>query len=364
MYSPLRFLPSVLVKRAPLHLTLFVTRRCNARCPFCFYLEKNEHAAESAELSLDEIRHISSSMKSLLWVAFSGGEVFLRQDIVEISKAFYENNRPSILLYPTNGLMPELIRERIEQILKDCPKSTVTVKVSIDGIGEKHDSLRGVPQSFNKVIETCELLGSLLDKYKNFELGINTVFCSENQDDMDKIIEFVRGLHMIKTHTVSLVRGDIKDDAYKDVDIDKYLRTIEKLERGLKDGRSPIYRFRGSRIKAAQDVLQRRLIHRTITENRQQLPCYAGRLNLVITETGDVYPCENFKVNFNLGNVRSFNCNIISLLNSEKAIGVVSSIKNGCFCTHECYMMTNILFNPRMYPGLLKETLQIGSNRT
>lgn len=361
MYSPLRFLPSVLVKRTPLHLTLFVTRRCNARCPFCFYLQKNEQVAERAELSLDEIRRISSSMKRLLWVAFSGGEVFLRQDIVEISKAFYENNRPSILLYPTNGLMPELIRERTEQILKDCPKSTVTVKVSIDGIGEKHDSLRGVPQSFNKVIETCKLLGGLLDKYRNFELGINTVFCSENQDDMDEIMEFVRGLDMIKTHTVSLVRGDIKNNSYKDVDIDKYLETIEKLEQGLKDGSSPIYRFRGSRIKAAQDVLQRRLIHRTFKENRQFLPCYAGRLNLVITETGNAYPCEHFKDNFNLGNVRSFNCNVFSLLNSERARGVVSTIKDGCFCTHECYMMTNILFNPRMYPALLREALQIRS---
>jgi radical SAM protein with 4Fe4S-binding SPASM domain len=360
MYSPLRFLPSVFIKRAPLHLTLFITRRCNARCPFCFYLEKNEKKAESSELSLDEITRISESMKNLLWVAFSGGEVFLRNDIAEISKVFYKNNRPSIMLYPTNGLMPESIMEKTEQILKECPNSIITVKVSIDGIGQKHDSLRGVPESFNKVIETCNLLGQLLDKYSNFELGINTVFCSANQDDMDEIMEFVRGQDMIKTHTVSLVRGDIKDNAYKDVTIDKYLETIEKLEKNLKEGSAPIYRFKGSRIKAAQDVLQRSLIHRTFKEKRRFLPCYAGKLNLVITETGDVYPCENFKDNFNIGNVRDFNYDIINMLSSDVSRKVISFIRNGCFCTHECFMMTNILFNPRMYPRLLKETLQIG----
>jgi radical SAM protein with 4Fe4S-binding SPASM domain len=363
MYSPLRFLPSVFIKKAPLHLTLFVTRRCNARCPFCFYLEKNENHAESSELSLDEIKRISGSMKNLLWVAFSGGEVFLRKEIIEISRAFYKNNRPSIMLYSTNGLMPDTIIERTEQILKSCPNSVITVKVSIDGIGEKHDSLRGVPNSFNKVIETCKLLSELLDKYRNFELGINTVFCSSNQDDMDEIMEFVGGLDMINTHTVSLVRGDIKETAYKDIDIDKYLETIEKLEKNLKEGSSPIYRFRGSRIKAAQDVLQRSLIHRTFKEKRQLLPCYAGMLNMVISETGEVYPCENFKDDFNIGNVRAFNCDIISLLNSKRAKGIISSIKKGCFCTHECYMMTNILFNPRMYPNLLRETLQIGKHR-
>jgi len=28
-----------------------------------------------------------------------------------------------------------------------------------------------------------------------------------------------------------------------------------------------------------------------------------------------------------------------------------------CHCTHECYFMTNILFNPRLYPSLMKEYL-------
>ncbi|MBI5379918.1 MAG: radical SAM protein, partial [Nitrospirae bacterium] len=30
-----------------------------------------------------------------------------------------------------------------------------------------------------------------------------------------------------------------------------------------------------------------------------------------------------------------------------------------CWCTHECYQITNIFFNPRRYPALLREYLQI-----
>jgi len=359
MYSPLRFLPSALRKRRPLHLTFFVTRRCNARCPFCFYLEKKGGPGDAPELSLHEVEAVSGSLGSLLWVSFSGGEVFLREDIAQIARVFYENNRPSVILLSTNGLMPGLIRKKTEEILKNSPKSVVAVKLSLDGVGARHDEIRDTPGSFDRVMESCEALGSLLENNPNFELGINTVFSSANQDEMDEIIEFVKGLPMIKTHTVSLVRGDLSDEAYKEVDIGKYLRSIEKLEEGLKDGSSPRYGFGGARIKAAQDIIQRRLIHRTARENRRLVPCYAGRLNLVLTETGDVYPCESFREEHRLGNVRESGYDAQEILQSRNAKEVVASIRDSCFCTHECFMMTNILFNPMLYPQILRETVLV-----
>lgn len=358
-YSPFRHIDSILWKRAPIHLTLFLTRRCNAKCRHCFYIhDRNLSNGDNNELSLDEIEKISTSMGKLLWLAFSGGEIFLRDDIVEIAKIFYRNNKPAIILLPTNGLLTDKISKRIEEILKHCNKSTIAVKLSLDGPERLHDSMRGAVGSFKKTMQTYDALGKLLNKYPNSELGINTVFSSENQDCMDKLIEFVNGLENIKTHTVSLIRGDVSDDGLKGVDIKKYLETIEKIESNLKNRKSSIYRFRGAKIKAAQDIIQRRLIHETILQRRQLIPCYAGKLNLVITETGDLFPCESFSMK--LGNIRESDYNVGKILNSGDAQQVISSIKKkGCFCTHECYMMTNILFNPVMYPALLKEYLQI-----
>lgn len=358
-YSPFRHIDSIFRKRAPIHLTLFLTRRCNAKCRHCFYIyDKNLSTVDNDELSLDEIEKISASMGNLLWLAFSGGEIFLRDDIAEIAKIFYRNNKPSIMLFPTNGLLADKINESIEEILKCCSKSTIAVKLSLDGQERLHDSMRGVDGSFNKTMRTYDTLGKFLDRYPNFELGINTVFSEENQDCMDELIEFVNSLENIKTHTVSLIRGDISDEELKGVDIDKYLETIQKIESNLKNRQSSIYRFRGARIKAAQDILQRRLIHETMLQKKQLIPCYAGRLNIVITETGDIFPCESFSMK--LGNVRDSSYDIGKVLKSAEAQKVINSIKKqGCFCTHECYMMTNILFNPFMYPALLKEYLQI-----
>ncbi len=359
MYSPFRYAGSIVTKKRPIHLTFFLTRRCNSKCPFCFYLNSEAGSPDdSDELSIEEIRKISGSFGSLLWLAFSGGEIYLRDDIVEIARTFYRNNRPSIMLFPTNGMLPELIMEKTEQVLKDCPKSVIAVKLSLDGLDGDHDEIRNTPGSFSRTMRTYELLAPLLDKYPHFELGINTVFCSGNQDRMDHIIDFVGGLKNIKTHTISLIRGGLSDEAFKNVDNVKYLSAIEKLEENLKNKTSSVYRFRGAKIKAAQDILQRRFIHRTMEEQKRLIPCYAGRLNLVLTERGEVYPCEILP--HSLGNIRKHDLDITKVMGSDEANEVVRSIiDNKCFCTHECYFMTNILFNPLLHPKLLGEYLQI-----
>src|SRR5574340_810330 len=359
MFSPFRHISSIFWKKRPIHLTFFLTRRCNSHCPFCFYLKgRDVLREEQRELDVDEIGRISGSFGDLLWLAFSGGEIYLRDDLVEISRIFYKNNKPAIMLYPTNGLLPELIRDRTEEILRHCKKSVIAVKLSIDGLNEAHDKLRSTPHSFEKTMETYNLLGKLLGKYPNFELGVNTVFCSENQDSMDRIIDFVSGLKNIKTHTISLIRGKLADESYKRIDYKKYLHAIKRLEKNLKNKTSGTYRFKGAHIKAAQDILQRNLIHRTLLEQARTIPCYAGRLNIVLTENGDVYPCEILTER--LGNVKDYGYDIKKILRSENAKKILASIQDKkCFCTHECYFMTNILFNPKLYPALAREYIQL-----
>ena len=357
-YSPFRHIDSIFWKQRPIHYTFFLTKRCNAQCPFCFYLSGKERAVDTAdELSLDEIRQVSSSMGNLLWLAFSGGEIFLRDDLVEITKIFYETNSPAIILLPTNGLMPGVIKEKVGVILESCPNSTIVVKLSLEGTEEMNDSIRG-DGSFKKTMETYNELGGFLDEYPNFELGINTVFCSINQNSMDELIELVNGMENINTHTVSLIRGNVEDKRLKEVDMKKYYDTVDKMALNLREKKSRVYRFRGAKLKAAQDILQRKLIYETYTRNKRMVPCHAGKLNLVVSETGDVYPCE--LLDKKLGNIRRNGYDMIKLLRRREAREIISSIKEeGCFCTHECYFMTNILFSPRLYPALLKEYMRL-----
>ena len=360
-FSPFRHLGSVIWKNRPIQFTFFLTRRCNARCPFCFYISQQDAADTPAtELSLAEIERIAPQLGTLLWLAFSGGEIFLRSDLVEITRLFYRINRPAIILLPTNGLLTDTIYRSVETILKACPESSIVVKLSLDGPETIHDELRGVSGAYRKTLETCEVLGELVDKYANFELGINTVFCQANQDHIDEVIDQAQKLPNIKTHTVSLIRGALYRDDLKQVDLEKYKKITDRLESDLKKKLASMYRFRGGKLKAAQDILQRRLIYEAAQETKRTSPCFAGKLNLVLTETGDLYPCEDFSGQMKFGNIRESEYDLQRLLTSERGKNILKFIDSkGCHCTHECYFMTNILFNPSCYPALLKEYLQL-----
>lgn len=360
-YSPFRHLGSIVWKNRPIQFTFFLTRRCNAKCPFCFYISQKEQVLSSQnELSLAEIEKLAPQLGKLLWLAFSGGEIFLRSDLVEITQLFYRINRPAIILLPTNGLLQETIYHAVETILQECPKSSIVVKLSLDGPEPVHDTLRGVAGAYHKTLKTCKALGKLVERYDNFELGINTVFCQANQDYIDEVIDLVQTLPQVKTHTVSLIRGEVFRDDLKQVDLDKYKKVIDRLESDLKKRLASMYRFRGAKLKAAQDILQRRLIHEAARQTKRSGPCYAGKLNLVLTETGDLYPCEDFSEIMKFGNIRDAGFELQMLLKSDRGRKVLEFINNkGCHCTHECYFMTNILFNPSRFPALLKEYIQL-----
>jgi len=358
-HSPWRHWPAVLAKRRPIQLTFFVTRRCNARCAFCFYPGAGPAAAgQDTEFSLDEVRRTAPTLGSLLWLAFSGGEPFVRGDLVELSRAFYDANRPALMLYSTNGLLPERIADMAERILAHCRDTTVAIKVSLDGIGEEHDRLRGTPGGFERALRTHRLLAGLRGRHANLEIGVNTVLLRENQHRLDALLDFVRRLPGGGVHTISVARRSPRDAHCADIDPAAYRHAAERLAGDLRARRAPTYRFAGARLKAAQDVVQRRLIHDTLVARRRQIPCYAGRLNLVLTERGEVFACEMSDAS--LGNVRDYGYDVRRLLRAPAARAARRAIADdACHCTHECYFITNILFNPRLYPALAREYLRL-----
>ena len=160
----------------------------------------------------------------------------------------------------------------------------------------------------------------------------------------------------MRTHTVSLIRGRVADPSLKDVDVETY-RRVAAMRHGSHSGDMGTYRFRGARLKAAQDVVQSRSILEAMEQRKRSTPCYAGRLNVVLTENGEVFPCESFE--HSMGNVREATYNLPAVLRSDAAASVLGRIRRKeCWCTHECYHMTNIFFNPARYPELAAEYLR------
>lgn len=355
-HSPLRHVGALLWKRRPLHLTFFVTRRCDARCDFCF--SRGRAAAAGPELSVAEIARLAPTVGSLLWLSYSGGEPTLREDLPEITGIFARHCRPVIVLLSTNGLDPRRTAATAAGLLAAAPRSTIVVKLSLDGPPELHDRLRGVPGAHARVLESLRRLRRLAEREPRLEIGVNTVLCAANQQTAAEVFAEVSRLDGVNTHTLSLVRGMIPDPALGAVDPARYLAAAEALARQLREGSQPRYRFLGARLKSAQDILQRRIIAETLRRRERVIPCLAGRLNLVLDERGELFPCEDFSLR--LGTVRDHDLDVRATTASPEARAVLASISRGeCWCTHECYMMTNILFGLRNYPALLAEYLRL-----
>ena len=87
----------------------------------------------------------------------------------------------------------------------------------------------------------------------------------------------------------------------------------------------------------------------TDEEKKQVIPCYAGRSNMVVWGDGAVSSCEMLPA---VGNINEKS--IDQILESESLKKQKESIKNKeCHCTHNCAMLTSIMYNPKKWGNLI-----------
>lgn len=349
-------LPRLAIKRGPpLHLTFFVTARCNAKCKHCFYWDSLNKG--QTDLTLEEIDRIAASIPRALWVAFTGGEPFLRQDLPEFAKILHDRLHPVTLSINTNGIKTDDIVASADRLVRHCPSTFVGILCSLDGLQATHDRIRGVPRNFERTVETFRELKKLSAHHPNMGAGISTTFCAWNQDEMDEMFEFVVRDLKPDNWDLSYVRGKPMVPAIGMADVAKYRRLKARVEQAFASGALNYYQNMPlARIVHAKERLATKTILRTLDTGKFQTPCYAGALSAVISEEGDVYACE--MLSNKLGNLREAGYDLKKIWEGERAHSMRTFIRETkCFCTHECNMSVNLLFNPAAYPKIGREML-------
>ena len=127
--------------------------RCNCRCRHCtpkLYTGKGETELTSKELIQ---RYEESYFLQNNSVSVAGGEPFLKEDLEEFILYLDQKNIPCII--STNGWFTDKI-EKLTGQLKDT--ETVRFSVSVDGIGQVHDEIRGLKGIYNRALESIKLL--------------------------------------------------------------------------------------------------------------------------------------------------------------------------------------------------------------
>lgn len=166
----------------PIDCVLAVTYRCNSRCTMCDIWKLKE----TRELGLEYYKKLPPSLRD---INVSGGEPFLRQDIVDLVKILHETCPKARIVISTNGYLTDLIKDKMRQILKFAPNTGVGV--SIDGIGEMHDKIRGIPGGFNFSIKTVKTLREELEM-NNLRLAFT--ISEQNVEHLGKVYDLSREL--------------------------------------------------------------------------------------------------------------------------------------------------------------------------
>jgi len=352
-HSYFKYLPYIFYKKAHLlSLTFFVTHRCNFRCQHCFFLDKL-NPKDFKELSLDEIGKMASCMDDLLFMSVTGGEPFLREDIVDIIKIFYKNNQLKNLVIPTNGFLEDKILSGSSGILENCPELGFNIGISIDDFEEEHDKLRGVKGSFKRAINTFFELKKLKKDFPHLSIEIVTTMNAKNQHNLERFYDFVLGELQPDAVNLSLVRGKPGNTDLLNFDLDIYKRIVNKIQNAYVEGNLSGYRnFSLSNYAFSVRMISPQILMKLIEEDRWQIPCLAGTFSGVLYSNGDLYPCE--MLNRKIGNVRDVNYNLKELWSSEKAEKIRSFIhRSKCYCEHPCNFTINLLFNWRYLVDIL-----------
>ncbi|NIM19401.1 MAG: radical SAM protein [Candidatus Latescibacteria bacterium] len=160
----------------PTDAILAVTYRCDAKCEMCniWQLKPQEY------LTVDDYAKVPSTLDD---INISGGEAFMRKDIVDIVKAVNEKCKGPRIVISTNGFRTEKIIGGMEELRRTIPN--IGIGVSVDGIGEIHDKLRGVEGAFEKAMATLKQLKER--EFKNVRIGFTTM--NENAHEMKGVYE-------------------------------------------------------------------------------------------------------------------------------------------------------------------------------
>lgn len=349
-------------QRLPQTLIFFVTSRCNARCEFCLYYEQiTNPVAKKEELTVSEVEEIARRYGRLHYLALSGGEPFVRQDLALLCQAFIDHCGTSVIDIPSNFYYTETMLKTMEPLLSRNPEVVFDLQMSIDHIGALHDESRKVKNLYARAITSFRELSRLREANPNLKLKINVVYLDLNRAHLEEIVAqlsrevaYDRIQITYPTHMVPGEQGGETAASAADV------RAFVDAERGAL-ARSPA----GGRdlyslgMRSVKGIYHRLLAEAVGRGENVGSYCEAGRHIVVMNEKGDIFPCEPLWQK--VGNVRQQGYDVGAVLAGEeyRRFRAERLGPGKCNCTWGCAIHSSISVRRRFLPGLAANALRI-----
>jgi len=351
----------------PINLTFSVTNVCQSRCKTCriWDLYRSHPEKRREELTLAEIQTIFRSMGHIYLFNVSGGEPFLRNDFVQIVASAIDHLTPGIVHIPTNALAVYRVERMTVEILdllrRKSPETQLTIKPSMDHIGDKHDEIRGVKGNFEKVLSLFHRLKIRKKDYPNLHVELGTVVSRWNVADIEEIARSITALGVDSyRNEIAEQRSEMFNTADEITPTpEQYEQAIALFVRELRANMKSRVLFQ--RITNAFRLIYYDLAIRIMKENRQVIPCYAGISNAHMTPYGDIWACCTLGYDQSMGNLKDFQYDFRKLWDSPQAKQVRRFVRGKhCACPLANQTYSNILMHPHSLYRVLREMLDIG----
>jgi MoaA/NifB/PqqE/SkfB family radical SAM enzyme len=305
-------------------LLLVTTYRCNSRCVMCHIWMDDPDWKQ--ELKPGELA--GNLPASLGDINISGGEPFLRTDIPEFYSVCRENCPKAHVVISTNGLLTDRILEQTKRMFQVDRK--IAYGISLDGLDEMHDQMRGIPGGFKKGIDTVRALKGI----GVHDIRIAFTVTSSNFQHLGKVYDLARKEGVQFTAAVAhdsdhyfKIRGNALPM------VEEVAPHFDRIVHDEMRTMNPRRWFRGYFFDGLKEYVGTR---------ERRLPCSAGRLSAMVDPYGNVFSCNI--MNWKMGNIREKSLGEILL--SERGAEVQ---KDAAACT-ACWMVCTARTALKSYP--------------
>jgi radical SAM protein with 4Fe4S-binding SPASM domain len=173
-------------QRIPLTGSIEITVRCNLHCVHCYInLPLGDKSAKERELSKNEWFFLIDQIvdEGCLWLLFTGGEVFVRPDFLDIYT--YAKQKGLLITLFTNGTT---ITPYIADYLSDWRPSSI--EITLYGYTkETYEAVTGVPGSYERCIQGVNLF-----KERNLPLKLKSMIMKTNKHEIWDMKKYAEGL--------------------------------------------------------------------------------------------------------------------------------------------------------------------------
>jgi MoaA/NifB/PqqE/SkfB family radical SAM enzyme len=332
---------SYVQRPSPTFLILFINSICNMKCEHCFYWTSLN---QRDDLSKDEIFELSRSLGQIENLNLSGGEPFLRKEFAEICQQFIQYNGVRQIYVPTNGYYTDRTVKAINGVLEEQGLELFVAELSLDGMPAFHDHFRVAKDAFRKAMETYEALVEIQRRDPRLRIHAISTATNTNMGEIKQLTTYLyERCPQMDHHNLAIIRGDRKNPDLASPLLAEYEALYTYIQRLW----APREEARYGAI--VEPLLQWAKVE-TVKQQRQVVPCQAGRLSAVVYANGDVSVCEMHEP---IGNLRQNSFS--EIWQSTQAAQLRESIaRKECHCTTEVFLWPSIVYQP---PSLAKAML-------